>query len=83
MEQAKLERKEKTYFKDKTKPDPKRTTFFRNLPLEINVLNAHMPLTKQNSNHKIKQKQWLQGGEEGKEEGGREEIHQIKRKYTV
>jgi len=23
------------------------------------------------------------GGEEGKEEGGREEIHQIKRKYTV
>lgn len=56
MEQAKLERKEKAYFKDKTKPDPKRTTVFRNPPLEINVLlNTHMPLTKQNSNNKIKQ----------------------------
>lgn len=56
MEQAKLERKERAYFKDKTKPDPKRTAVFRNLPLEINVLlNVHMPLTKQNSNNKIKQ----------------------------
>lgn len=56
MEQTKLGRKERAYFKDKTKPDPKRTTVFRNPPLEINVLlNIHMTLTKQNSNNKIKQ----------------------------
>lgn len=58
MERAKLESKEKAYFKDKTKPDPKRAVAFRNPPREINVLlNTHMSLTKQNSNNKIKQKQ--------------------------
>lgn len=60
MEQAKLEREERAYFKDKTKSDPgfqKSEPWFSEIPsLEINVLlNIHMPLTKQNSKNKIKQ----------------------------